>query len=79
MWENAKHKSVTFTTYKHSIKMSQIGIISKQLAFVKFHFMVNYFITTFACLILARDYNFPRTASIKVLTLSVAAEPTFVL
>ena len=58
--------------------MSEIGIISKQLATVKFHFRVNYFITTFACLILARDYNFPRTAvSIKVLTLPVAAEPMF--
>ena len=35
------------------------------------------FVTTFACLILARFYNSPRTVSVKVLTLpAVAAEPT---
>ena len=34
------------------------------------------FVTTFACLILARFYNSPRTVSVKVLTLpAVAAEP----
>ena len=34
------------------------------------------FVKTFACLILARNYNSPRTVSVKVLTLPVAAEPT---
>ena len=34
------------------------------------------FITTFACLILARNYNSPRTISVKVLTMPVAAERT---
>ena len=40
------HDSVTLNT-KHSIKMSQICIISKQLVVLKFHLMD--FITTFAC------------------------------
>ena len=34
--------------------------------------------TTFACfIILEKNYNGPRTVSVKVLTLAVAAEPTF--
>ena len=34
-----------------------------------------YFVTTFSCLILTRNYNSTRTVSLQVLTLSVAAEP----
>ena len=34
------------------------------------------FVTTFACLILATNYNSPRTVSVKVLTLPVAAKST---
>ena len=56
--------------------MSQICITLKQLAFLKFHLMVTSFNTTFACLILARNYNSPRTISVKVLTMPVAAERT---
>ena len=33
------------------------------------------FVVTFACLIFARNYNSSRTVSLKVLNLSVAAEP----
>ena len=58
----------------HSIKMSQICIISKQLPFFKF------LLTTLVCLIiLTRNYNIPRTISVKVLTLPVATEPTLLM
>ena len=55
---------------------SQICINSKQLAFWK-KSSYGIFVTTFACLILKRNYNSPRTVSLKVLTLPVAAQTTF--
>ena len=36
-----KHESVTFTMETFNIKMSQICITLKQLAFLKFHLMVT--------------------------------------
>ena len=32
---------------------------------------------TFACFILARNYNSPRTVSVEVLTLPLVAKPTY--
>ena len=61
---------------KHSIKMSQICMTLKQLAFLNFRLMYGNSFTTFVCLILARNYNSPRTISVKVLTLLVAAKVT---
>ena len=57
-----KHESVTFS----------ICIIFKQLTFLKFYLI------TFVCLILAKNYNSSRTVSIKLLTLPVAAQPTLI-
>ena len=78
IWENANIRQTWFCHFyyviMYSIKMSQICIISKQLAFFKF------LLTTFVCLIiLARNYNSPRTISVKVLTLPVTTEPTLCL
>ena len=50
--------------------MSQICINSTQLAFLKLYRMVI-LLHHFACLILARNYNSPRTISVKVITLAV--------
>ena len=59
MWENAKRNLRSLLLFKHSIKMSKICIISKQLELWQ-----------------ENNYNSPRTISVKVLTLPVAAEPT---
>ena len=52
--------------------MSQICIISKIFKILSY----GNFVTTFVCLILARNYNSPRTVSVKILTLPVATQPT---
>ena len=74
MRENAS-PNLSLSLCKHSIKMSQICIILKQLAFFKISSYGD-FATTFACLILERNYNSARIVSVKILTFPVAAEPT---
>ena len=39
MWENA-NKNLSLLLCKHSIKMSTVCVISKQLAFLSFHLMI---------------------------------------
>ena len=54
--------------------MSQICIIWKQLAFLKFHLMVIS-LQHLHAQFLARNYNSARMVSVKVLTFPVATEP----
>ena len=74
MWGKCK-QNLSLLPCKHSTKVSQNCIISKELEFLKFHLFYGNFVMTFVCLILARNYNSPRTVSVKALTMPVATEP----
>ena len=65
MWKNA-NTNLSLLSCKHSLKMSQICIISKWMAFLKCHLMVISLQPLLAFKILARNYYSPRTVSVKV-------------